>query len=223
MADHTYSPFRLLYRVCSSCDGGFSPHSPHIHTFPALPLNQHSSLVVSLAYLPRLPQFPAAVSCKIATSKIMSSQRSIQRSIGQSTNEDSHTPLEVIKHSPNSVEAFPFSPPLPSPLSPKLLTGLADRQNLASPLLAADQHVVAALERNFKELTMDSDPVVVRTSERAAGGGVLPPAVCSPAPFSRMHTGRERGGAKRRSCAISCKVSDESVAGHVLTGVITSL
>lgn len=215
--DHTHTPFRLLYRVCSSSDVGFSPHCPLSHTFPALPLNQHSALLVSLSYLPRLPCFPATlltpgnVACKNTKSKINSTQRSIQ-----TTSED--TSLDIIRHSPSSVEAFPFSPPMPSPLSPKLLTGLAaDRHAFAAPLLATDQHV-AMLGNKIKELTLDPDPVVVDPDpmansdpvvirERAGGGGgAVPPAACSPAPFSRMHTGRGRGGAKRRSCAIACQV-----------------
>ena len=219
MADHTHTPFRLLYRVCSRSDAGFSPHCPLSHTFPALPLNPHSALLVSLSYLPRLPCFPATLlttdkmACRSTTSKIKSTQGSIQKSIGQSTNED--TSVDVVRHSPSSVEAFPFSPPLPSPLSPKLLTGLAtDRPVFAAPLLATDQHV-AMLGKKIRELTldpdpvMDSDPVVIRASQRdggGGGGGAVPPAACSPAPFSRMHTGRERGGAKRRSCAITCQV-----------------
>jgi hypothetical protein len=227
VTDHTHSPFRLLYRVCSSSrNRSFSPHTPLTHSFPALSLNQHSALLVSLTYLPRLPCFPAQVihdnvTCKIARSKIKSIQRSTQKSKGQSASEDS-------QHSPKSVEAFPFSPPLPSPLSPKLLTGLADRPTFATPLLATDQLVAATTLASKMEglamnsdhvvnsdpfldcdLMVDSDPDPVVNSDpmvERRGGGVVPPAACSPAPFSRMHTGRERGGAKRRSCAISCKV-----------------
>ena len=46
-----------------------------------------------------------------------------------------------------------------------------------------------------------------RTKERDGEREMAPPASSSPAPFARMHMGRERGGAKRRSCAIACKVS----------------
>lgn len=259
MADHTPSPFRLLYRVCSSSDSDFSPYSQLQHTFPALPLTPHAALLVSLAYLPRLPHFPSHHSrngcknaaCRMAASKILSNQQRLRDHTSEKELTSFHTSEEptsfrtneeltsfrsseelssfrtsegrtsfhtselgcVPRHSPNSTEGFPFSPPLPSPLSPKLLTGLA----------GTDQHL-PGLETTFKELAVNSDargvpvdsdpvlspldsdpkPVLGRTYECASG--MVPPASCSPAPFSRLHTGKERGGAKRRSCAISFKV-----------------
>ncbi len=273
---HTPFPLRLVYRVCNgsgNCNGRSFSYSAHHHTFPPLPLSPHASLLVAVAALPRLPQIPqqliatptysrdATPTCyKDATPTSQYEKSSIHHSWSNSGSryQSSNAKLtsapvalgvgRLAKDHPK--EGFPFSPPLPSPLSPKLLMGLADR----APLL--DGHVgLPDLERSMGKVSLvdsdpmavrgggdgqlDSDPATVRTAKqvnsdpvrtpgqlnsdlpptqskpsdntRDGGGGAVPPASCSPAPFSRMHMGRERGGAKRRSCAITCKVSKVNI------------
>lgn len=124
----------------------------------------------------------------------------------------------LAKESPK--EGFPFSPPLPSPLSPKLLMGLADRSTFDPSSESADKSL-SSLEKALQKVHLDSAdptpiPVKVKSSNGRGGGGAVPPAACSPAPFSRMHMNRGRGGAKRRSCAMSCKVSDHGTSTQYL-------
>jgi len=110
----------------------------------------------------------------------------------------------LVKDSPK--EGFPFSPPLPSPLSPKLLMGLADSDAALETL----DDAVNSLEQSLQSMRLNSDPTPIPAKvepSNAGGGGAVPPAACSPAPFSRMEINRGRRGAKRRSCAITCKVS----------------
>ena len=247
---HTPFPFQLLYRVCALTDASndnFNPFSPECHTFPPLPLSPHTFLLVSVATLPRLPRLPEqlAPSTDTSTSRFHESvnkrsrgQGANERSKGQSAAERSRgqgsngateqlisapLPLGVgrlARESPK--EGFPFSPPLPSPLSPKLLMGLADTPtpDPSRPLLSNsgggdddddDLGGVVSVERALQAVTLTSDPTPVPAEERSngvgGGGGAVPPAACSPAPFSRMRSGGDRGGVKRRSCAISCRVS----------------
>ena len=289
--DHTPFPLQLEYRVCSgSMDGntgkGFSPYSAHHHTFPPLHLSPHTSLLVAVATLPRLPQIPQQLlALPTAHSKNHDTTPTCSRDATPTSQRDkspnhhsSNNGVSRYQASETSLtsapvplgvdrltracpkEGFPFSPPLPSPLSPKLLMGLADNA------LSLDTHGMPELEKEVGKIslvdsnsnsrstgdldfdptkTTNSDPMRttrqvyfdpkrmtkpvnsdVRTTAgqldsdllptpsdntREGGGGAVPPASCSPAPFSRMHMGRERGrergGAKRRSCAIVCKVS----------------
>ena len=123
-------------------------------------------------------------------------------------------PLSVGRLSKDSTkDGFPFSPPQPSPLSPKLLMGLADRTTVdpSDRGVAYGDRGVALLERTLQRVSLKTSPTPVPVPADSAssngGGGAVPPAACSPAPFSRMHASREKDGVKRRSCAIACKVS----------------
>ena len=55
-------------------------------------------------------------------------------------------------------------------------------------------------------------PPPVNSSGRQTG--VVPPTANSPVPSSYMHTGGVKGGVKRRSCAITCKVSHSHSVGQ---------
>lgn len=295
--DHTPFRLQLVYRVSSEPMDmkGFSPYSAHCHTFPSLHLSSHASLLVAVATLPRLPQVPPQLLAKPITSNDATPPSHQVKPSNHLTTSNSATlhrsetsapvPLGVGRLAkPGPKEGYPFSPPLPSPLSPKLLMGLADHTpsqdlpeleqavrrlnlvnsdpesgqvNSSQPNSDPRSQVGSVKWRIGGELDSDprrttrqvyfdptratkqpnSGPIVrTTTSEldsdllptpsentRGDGGGAVPPASCSPAPFSRMHMGRERGGAKRRSCAIVCKVSGYLKANTVFHYVVCLL
>ena len=128
------------------------------HTFPPFAISQHSTLQVSVTYLPRLKQIPPLLlgdpteaertmtelggdsslaklrkqpqktrdkDVKLSPPKTQVPDDLIQRTSELCiTKPSSH--LREMGHSP-SRDGFPFSPPQPSPMSPKLLSGLADK------------------------------------------------------------------------------------------------
>lgn len=242
--DHTPFSLQLVYRVCrgeGDNEEEFSPHTPHYHTFPPLPLSAHSFLLVSVTTLPRLLQIPEELTSHPTRDISLQPKPHLhnnQKSKGQGSNElkrskdqgsneikvsrgqgsseirglNCAAPMpfgveRLAKASPK--EGFPFSPPLPSPLSPKLLTGLD--MSPFDPTPNPTDRSVNSLEKALQHFNLDSAPVPVKVEHsggRGGGGCVVPPSASSPAPFSRMHTseGVRRGGAKRRSCAIACKV-----------------
>lgn len=226
--DHTPFPFQLLYRVCAPGDShnDFTPFPAHRHTFPSVPLTPNAFLVVTVATLPRLPHIPEQLSppsltCDHSSNSTTDNSNSItdkNSSHCQSSNEQARRKAKYLTSAPvplgigrlakeSPKEGFPFSPPLPSPLSPKLLMGLADRPTF-SPSDSSDKGV-SSLERTMRTVDLKSGPTPTPRDGKSSsngGGGAVPPSACSPAPFSRMHTNRERDCVKRRSCAISCKV-----------------
>lgn len=215
VADHAPS-FQLLYHVCAPSANtvrGFHI-IPLSHSFPLLTLPSHpshSALLVTVTTLPRLPQIPHQL--------IPSSSSSCDHThSGSSRGQSSLESQRIVTHQlirEFSREGFPFSPPLPSPLSPKLLTGLADEMNLDPSLGCVagddDSATLSSLEQGMSELSLKSKMTKVSGDEGAVreSRGVVPPAASSPAPFSRLHNTR-RDESKRRSCAITCKVR-----GHI--------
>ena len=238
-------PFQLVYRVCALKDssGGFSPYVPHYHSFPPLPLSSHSVLLVSTTSLPRLSCIPQQLLPQVSTENLVHTREPSwgQSSKGQSTERKS-LPKDLMLSSAQMAclardsmrEGFPFSPPLPSPLSPKLLVGLADKLTFDHLHISEDigDKTVSSLEKELEAFHLDSEVTspfkaaadsgtgVVNWSNGQAGlvpppvnssgrqTGVVPPTASSPVPSSYM------GGMKRRSCAITCRVSHSHSVGQ---------
>lgn len=235
--DSIHSPFQLLYRLCSLDEGGnpraefistCSGYGPVHHTFPLLPLTPHSSLphnstlLVSVTSLPRLQSIPHQLIPTMAAypqAKTVTTVRNGQHSHSSSSEmltsrpRNSSERLMVQKSSHGLHECFPFSPPLPSPLSPKLLSGLPDRltieSSLATPSCNTDDYgtrdasssCLKMLTNGLSSLKLEGEgskshaPSMVETTPRAPG---------SPAPFSSAYESNVLK--KRRSCALTCKV-----------------
>lgn len=243
--DHTPCHIQLLYRVCcsGSGEGLSSPHyhnfpplpltqysmllvtvatlprlpcvPEELITPPCLPRPRHDhGPIITPPCLPLPPHGPIIPSSEIPpgcseTSKLKSSS-AYRTATGQSTDVACfHVAMGLRK------EGFPFSPPLPSPLSPKLPTGLTSADDVIDALgrTVKELHVdsdIKHVDSDPKRVDsdpkhVDSDPKPKHVACSNGGGGAVPPAACSPAPFSRLHSSRDRGGAKRRSCAIACK------------------
>ena len=119
MSDHTHSPFQLAYNVCVGSQGSDMAArffdtlaAPILHTFPLLSIAGNAYLQVMVWSLPRLHSIPQQ----------LHPHSVLFASMIRSNSE------------PSSQESFPFSPPTPSPLSPKLLSGLADKLTSESSL-----------------------------------------------------------------------------------------
>jgi len=252
MSDHTHSPFQLSYNVCvgssqvSDMATKFVGTSlaPVLHTFPLISIAGITCLQVAVWSLPRLHSIPQQLhSCSGSLASVTCSN---SNSSGQ--------------------ESFPFSPPTPSPLSPKLLSGLADRLAIESslsggvggwspelkllPVLpSVGSEALVKVKGQSEERNQILAQEVKETSDRVGVGVAAPQGACglqvtwspssqvdslasglsslrlghsetngaklptfepaprapgSPAPFSAACDSSTT--AKRRSCALSCKV-----------------
>ena len=135
-----------FHRVCAPGEDStdqFTLHPPQLHTFPPSPLTPHSSLQVSVHHLPRLKDIPSTLTPHISplltphtSSPLSPPHCNIIDHFKDLSLSDSarsyhitpslHTPhTSPPSHTPQQ-EAFPFSPPQPSPMSPKLLAGLGE-------------------------------------------------------------------------------------------------
>lgn len=135
------------------------------------------------------------------------------------------TMCRPIESKGKNTDSFPFSPPEPSPMSPKLLAGLADILPFRTHRITdAHRSTGCAHVEQFcfdkscvgddtteadpkKHVTDEVTPVLTSTNSR----NVLPPSASSPMPYFRVrsHSNDHPGSMmnKRRSCAISVKVS----------------
>lgn len=133
----------------------FKLHQPVEHCFPPAVIHEHYTLKVVVRSLPRLKHIPFSVDGvkkhntksipkpTAMTRKIFSSESLTYPSIDdlskrtaalyispQQSSADSNSTTAATTTSSISAEnlspTFPFSPPQPSPMSPKLLSGLAD-------------------------------------------------------------------------------------------------
>lgn len=149
VSDHTHTPFRLLYRVSSFESGvelsAMFAGSPVHHTFPVILLGgPKTSLQVSMLSLPRLSSIPQQLLCRSANvsqcqsllvgGTLVKVVRTTSVKV-QTPSVKVQTPSAKVQTPSASLQdCFPFSPPMPSPLSPKLLAGLADRLTPESSL-----------------------------------------------------------------------------------------
>ena len=149
-----------------------------------------------------------------------------------STNESRENPsprqttCRRIESGRKATDSFPFSPPDPSPMSPKLLSGLGDvfPYRTHARTTGAQSNGTEHVERSCfdksclgdntatdhvpkEQVTNEETPVLTS----ANSGNVIPPAASSPMPYFRLRSrSNDRPGNvmnKRRSCAISVKVS----------------
>ena len=129
-------------RVCAPGEENweqFAQGEPVRHTFPGAALSQHSTLQVSVTLLPRLKHIPATLLGQVTEKPSPSRVCHFPEELMQKTSEMCITARRIRTHReslPSSSAAtrdgFPFSPLQPSPMSPKLLSGLADKSPYSS-------------------------------------------------------------------------------------------
>lgn len=148
-----YAPLSL--RVCAAGDETwehFTLCCPESHSFPTAVLSPHCSLQITVTHLPRMKHIPPELlgnvrhedihpasldlpvkvrlhgaGVKLSPPNVELMDEIVKRTSALTVSSASESIALGKTREPHAKEGFPFSPPYPSPMSPKLLSGLADK------------------------------------------------------------------------------------------------